>query len=368
MYLNKIKNIINNLESQKSNYIIWILANVNDTIQNKESFIQHANFSEFFSKAEFASIASSIIESFGYVRIFYSETEFMQYVFDNLNVLPKDNIIIYNFMRDGIGEGKKSLIPAFCDLYGLKYISSNAFVISLLRNKFVYSKYLYSLKIPVPFTACTNMLDSKIYDKIKGEKIIIKNIFESASIGLDENNVFCVSDYCSLISIIEELNIKMNSNNLLIQEFIPGKECEVFVVKYQNKFYSFDPIMLNINNSSIITSDISDDYDYSFSRLSDNCSYQICNAIQKSAEKSADLLNIKNYARFDYRINDKGEFYLIDIAGSPYLTRHSSINYLFTQVLGLKYSDIFLFIAAITIDNYSHEVNCKSDTGKPLEE
>lgn len=88
MHLNELKDILKNFESQKSNYIIWILANVNDTIQNKESFINHANFSEFFSKAEFASIASSIIESFGYVRIFYSETEFMEYVFNNLKSLP----------------------------------------------------------------------------------------------------------------------------------------------------------------------------------------------------------------------------------------------------------------------------------------
>ena len=83
---------------------------------------------------------------------------------------------------------------------------------------------------------------------------------------------------------------------------------------------------------------------------------------------AADLLNIKNYARFDYRVKKNGEFFLIDIAGSPYLTRHSSIEYLFTQLLGLKYSDIFLLIAAITVANYSHEVNCKSDNGKPLEE
>ena len=46
MHLNELKDILKNFESQKSNYIIWILANVNDTIQNNELFINHANFSE----------------------------------------------------------------------------------------------------------------------------------------------------------------------------------------------------------------------------------------------------------------------------------------------------------------------------------
>ncbi len=368
MELNEIMNILDWFEPQKFNYTIWILANVNDTIQNEEAFIHHANFSEFFSKAEFACIASTITELFGYVRIFYSETEFMQYVLNSIKTLCTKDIIIFNFTRDGVSEGKKSLIPAFCDLYGLKYVSSNAFVISLLRNKFVYTQYLGSLDIKVPFTICSKIITYNLFCRLKNKKLIIKNIFESASIGLDETNVIDFSDYDIMTREIERFHRKMQSDNLLIQEYIHGTECEVFVIRYGNKLYSFTPIRININNSSIITTRISDEYDYTFSPLDECFSHQICNSIQKSAEMAADLLNIKNYARFDYRVKKNGEFFLIDIAGSPYLTRHSSIEYLFTQLLGLKYSDIFLLIAAITVANYSHEVNCKSDNGKPLEE
>lgn len=367
MNITEICNLLNCFESKKYNYTIWILANVTDTVQDEESFIQHTSFSEFFSKAEFASIASAITEIWGYVRMFYSETEFMRYVLNNIKEINKDEIIIFNFTRDGLLEGKKSLVPAFCDLYGLKYISSNAFVISLLRNKFIYTQYLKSLDMDVPFTICSKAISKTSFLKIKGKDVIIKNIFESASIGLDEDNIFNVLDYDTLLLKINQYHKKMNSNNLLIQEFIPGKECEVFIFKYKNVFHSFTPIMININNSSIITSSISDEYDYSFSPLYEKFSQEICDSIQKSAKKAADLLNIKNYARFDYRITEEGKYYLIDIAGSPYLTRHSSIEYLFTKLLGLKYSDIFLLLAAITIENYSHEVNCKSDKGNPLE-
>ncbi|RHS21533.1 hypothetical protein DWV68_14210 [Roseburia sp. AF12-17LB] len=367
MNRHEIIKLLDCFEPQKFNYTIWILANVNDTIQNEESFIHHANFSEFFSKAEFACIASAITELFGYVRIFYSETEFMQYVLGNTKTLSKEDIIVFNFTRDGFLEGKKSLIPAFCDLYGLKYVSSNAFVISLLRNKFVYTQFLSSLNIKVPFTTCSKMITNDLFNKIKDKDLIIKNIFESASIGLDETNIINVADYDTMNSEMEKFYSKMQSDNLLIQEYIHGNECEVFVIRCGGKLYSFPPISVNINNSSIITTRISDEYDYTFSPLYECFSRQICNSIQKSAEKAADLLNIKNYARFDYRVRKNGEFFLIDIAGSPYLTRHSSVEYLFTQLLGLKYSDIFLLIAAITVTNYSHEVNCKSDNGKPLE-
>lgn len=363
----EIQRILDNFAVTRYKYTIWIVANVNDTIQNEESFIQHASFSEFFSKAEFASIASAITELFGYVRIFYSETEFMQHILNNSKDLHKENIIVFNFARDGICEGKKALVPAFCDLYGLHYTSSNAFVISLLRNKFVYTKFLGALNIAVPFTTCSQSIRKEDILNLQGQRLIIKNIFESASIGIEDNNIVKISDYNYLVALLENFCQKMHTNNLLIQEFIPGKECEVFVIRRGNSIYSFSPIMVNINNSSIITSKISNEYDYTFAPLYEEFSPDICNSIQQSAEKAAQLLNIKNYARFDYRIKPTGEFYLIDIAGSPYLTRHSSVEYLFTHQLGLAYSDIFLLIVAITVENYSHEVNCKSDNGSPLD-
>lgn len=363
----QIEKMLHEFQQIKTNYTIWIVANVNETVQDEESFIQHANFTEFFSKAEFASIASAITEEFGYVRIFYSETEFMQYVLANYIKHSTKNIIVFNFTRDGIFEEKKSLIPAFCDLYGLKYVSSNAFVTSLLRNKFVYTKLLESLNIPVPLTICSNLINPESFELLKGKKIILKNICESASIGMDETNIQTISSYTHLMKEICNQCKKMQTTNLLLQEFIPGEECEVFVIRNGDNLYAFPPIALKINGSHIITSQISDEYDYTFFPLSSILPLDICNSIQKTTEYAGKILNIKTYARFDYRISPNGQYYLIDIAGSPYLTRHSSVEYLFSQVLNLQYSDIFLLILCLTLKNYSHEVNCKSDKGNPLD-
>lgn len=367
MNYDKITNILNEFAAHRFNYDIWIVANVSDTVQDEETFIQHASFSEFFTKAEFASISSSIIELFGYVRIFYSEMEFINHVIFNKESLDTNRILIFNFSRDGIQEGKKSLVPSFCDLFGLMYVSSNAFVISLLRNKYVYTQYLKSLGISVPITLRYYLDEIFDNNSLNNKQIIVKNVCESASIGMDEKSVFKLSDSTELNNKLEERCKTLGVSELLVQEYIPGKECEVFVVREGNTFYAFPPIMLNINNSKIITSAISDTYDYSFSPLTTNFSGEICSKIRLSSEKSAKLLGISNYARFDYRIKENGDFYLIDIAGSPYLTRHSSVEYLFTNILNLQYSDIFLLIAAITIKNYSHDVNCKSDNNNPLE-
>lgn len=367
MDFNYIIETMNKFYTKRFNYSIFIIANVNNTVQDKESFIRHSDFSEFFSKAEFASISSAIMELFGYVRIFYSEIEFIKYILNNIGRLCLENTIVFNFSRDGNKEGKKSLIPAFCDLIGLKYTSSNAFVISLLRNKYVYTLFLKSVGIPVPFTVCSSLLENDDYEYLQGKKIIVKNIFESASIGMNMNNIINVSTYKNFKIQLQSQFSKMEINNILIQEYIEGSECEVFVIRLGKSFYAFDPIMIEINNAPIITSEISNEYDYTFAPLISKFSPKLCDCLKLTTQKAAKFLNIKNYARFDYRVDNNGCFFLIDIAGSPYLTRHSSIEYLFTHCLNLKYSDIFLLISTLTQNNYLHDVNCKSDNNNPLE-
>lgn len=363
----EIGKIIDDFEINKNNYTVWIIANVADTVQSEESFIKHSNFSEFFTKAEFSSIVSAISDIFGYVRIFYSEIEFITYVLANKDQIDNLHTVIYNFSRDGINEGKKSLIPAFCDLFQLKYIGSNPFVVSLLRNKFVFTKFLGNMGIPVPKTMlyefnCHN--DISCFIK---KPIIAKNIFESASIGMDTTNIICYDTRDDYYIKLNELCNNLNIQQLLIQDYIDGIECETFVINLQGNYYAFQPVALEINGSNILTSKISDSNNYTFVDLAKYMNNNVCNNIMQVTKKAAKLLNIKNYARFDYRVTSNGEFYLIDIAGSPYLTRHSSIAYLFTNILGINYNKIFSLLAALTNLNQLNDVNCKSDNKRPLE-
>lgn len=340
----KILHLIENFDSEK--YSIYIIANVINTVQTETDFIKHANFSEFFTRSEFSSIASAILENFGYVRIFYSETEFIQFITDNIYTIDINHTIVYNFARDGVKEGKKSLIPAFCDLYDLKYTGSNPFVISLLRNKLVYTKYLLTENIPVPITHKYKCGDNLHLD-LNEKNIIVKNIFESASIGMTSQNIVS-SKAPNKDKSIRLICERMNASEVLIQEYIPGIEYEVFVIHNGNEYVAFTPIAINIHNSDILTDEISNLYDYHFTYETNK---QICKILCDTTEKAADKLNIGTHARFDYRINSNGQPYLFDIAGTPYITRHSSIAYLFKTVLKLEYSDIFKLIAVLAISS-----------------
>lgn len=340
--LNYFKNIIIDFD-------LLILADIQKETAKIKPDIIHADESEFFSRKEFAEIASALFYIFGFAKVFYSELEFMEYIFSKKTISTER--IVYNFSRDGTKEGKKSLIPAFCDLYGLKYTGSNAFTISLLRNKWCFSNLLENNNICVPPSI---LVSKKTWNKLEtfyGRCVIAKNLYESASQGMDINNRFFVLD--DYQKKLEKLLNKMNCQQILVQEYIAGIECEVMVLQFKNNYYALDPIEIIFEDGvEFLDSSTSNAYTYSFQLLEKTLGLKTSKLIRNIAEQAATALMIKDYARFDFRIKD-GQPYLIDIAGTPYTIRHSSVAYLFTEVYQLNYSDIYKAIFACCWSNYN---------------
>jgi len=328
-------------------YDVYIVADLQTrTRKINPNQIMHADENEFFSRSEFAEITSAIFYSFGFARTFYSELEFIRYMLEK-NICYNE-CIVYNFARDGRANGKKSLIPAFCDLLNIMYTGSDAFVISLLRNKYIYTEFLGKNKISVPqskiFSQSEDFLD--LLTIFSDHQVIVKNRYESASIGLSSENVFQFNQdsYKKLHSLLQT----MKTDSLLIQEYIDGIECEVLVLQYKGTYYALNPVKIIFNTEhNFIDSDTSNQYNYKFDILESPAN----TTIQEMAVLAAKILGIKDYARFDFRLKNNVP-YLIDIAGTPYTIYHSSIAYLFTNYYRLPYESIYKVIVACMLSNY----------------
>lgn len=328
---------------------LFIIADTQNKTAKINNYINHADDDEFFSRKEFAEIASSLFYIFGFAKVFYSELDFIEYV---LKVKPSSKeCYVYNFSRDGISEGRKSLIPSFCDLCGLRYTGSNAFTISLLRNKWFFSQILSNFQITIPKTILCKKNTLNDAEDFMGETVLIKNVFESASQGLlTDNRILVEKDYKKKIRTIMD---RMQAKQILLQQFISGPECEVLVIQFKNKYYALEPVEIVISGNDFLDSTTSNSYNYSFQKLSDSLECKIVDQVKNEAVKAAEALNIKDYARFDFRI-DGSRPYLIDIAGTPYTIKHSSIAYLFEEIMHLEYGDIYKVIMACCISNYEH--------------
>lgn len=343
--INKCLNFFN---ETNIDFDILIIADTQDKTVKTSNYTCHADESEFFSRKEFAEIASALFYIFGFGKVFYSEIEFIEYVLE-MKPLPNE-CYVYNFSRDGVAEGKKSLIPAFCDLCNLRYTGSNAFTISLLRNKWCFSQLVGNFGVLTPKSILYPNISLQIEEIFKNKKVLIKNIFESASQGLLSDNRIHIDNTSS--EKIDKIVQRMNVKQILLQEYVDGAECEVLVLQYKHQYYALEPIEIIINGCDFLDSSISNAYDYSFRKLSDSYTAETIARIKQDAITAARVLNIKDYARFDFRVKGNRP-YLIDIAGTPYTIKHSSIAYLFEEILHLEYNDIYKVIMACCISNYN---------------
>ncbi|MDQ0656848.1 ATP-grasp domain-containing protein [Paenibacillus sp. W2I17] len=351
--MNEIENLIKNLRSVaaqlKLKYHISLLSNTrSNTRELNNSVISYSTNNEFFNDKEFDEVFEGIKDADFFVETFFNEIEFI------LEVLKqsyfKNKRFVYNLSRNGQHIGKKSLIPSFCDLMSIPYTGSDALVISFSRAKYIYTKYLEVHNVKVP--------DSWVYDPSNGwlagnkpkldTKIIIKPMHESASIGLSETSIK-LFDSSTELKIINDS--KEKNSAILVQQFIEGYECEVPLL-ISSRPYALNPIGISINGEnhlkqSILTSDCSFNDGYNFYSLDKELSCSVIEKVRETAIDIAQLVGLRSYGRVDFRIDNQGDAYLMDIAASPYTTKHSSFAYAYNQ-LGLEYHEIYSSIIGLS--------------------
>ena len=309
-------------ECQKTN--LFLVANLQMQTKKMSYYtIEHASDSEFFSLSEFEEIASALLKTGLCLNVFYTEIDFVEYILKHYSYLSKETLLVYNLARDGRKEGKKSLIPSFCDYFSIDYTGSNALTVSLCRNKFIWGAVADRFNISTPKTVCIKG-GEVLGEPFETQKYIRKEISESASINLSND---------SIVDNFEWKNIE--KTDFLLQEYISGIEVEVPFFNIKGEYLVLNPVKI-VSSSEILTSELSDSNSYSFEMLENQ---QICTELKKATKNLAKYLGITTYGRVDFRIKSDGSYFVFDIATMPYTTNHSSFNYNFEQY-GFTMTDV----------------------------
>lgn len=297
---------------------------------------------ERFSVEEFHEIYQGIVSAGFYIQsVYFNELDFISDYIEHSNRFT--NCLVYNLARNGLGDNKKTIIPAFCELNNIPYTTSASLTCALCRNKYYFSTLLQAHNIPVPQSWFLSNSGKWAYDAPKeGVAVICKPSSESASQGITNNSIFTASDS----------NFKaLKSENYIVQSYIEGEECEVPVFKYNNSVHVLPPIGIDLKGKHILDEDTSEKYNYGFYLLENTKSSQIISRIKKYAEQTFNLLQMDVYGRVDFRIDRNGNPYVFDISTTPYTTLYSSVSFAFKE-LGYSYSDIYKAIIICAIQKY----------------
>ena len=163
--------------------------------------------------------------------------------------------LVYNIAQSGTDAGRKSLVPAFCALQGIATCNSNAYVVSLARNKLHVHSILKCFGLPVP--------DSWSYQSGRGwllgrrppgdATLIAKAIHESASIGLDGESIGRAGpDYEDILA----RKSHALRQAMFVQRLVPGREMETPVVRLDGRVHALGPAVVTLGSEDRLGSRI----------------------------------------------------------------------------------------------------------------
>lgn len=285
-------------------------------VYNKKTKNYNSETSDFFSQAEIDFIIKIAKQSKYDIEFIEGELTFI----NSINNYFSDEIVVLNLTRRGSSLNKKSAVTALCDLKQITTIGSSSLTMNLCRQKNYLNPLLSTIGIQYPNTH-TDTANLK-----KEQNYIVKNINSAGSLGLCTSSIKCGA----------ELQGKPLDDALLIQEYIEGYELEVPFIIIDSKIQILGIYSLQIEefsyfsteNIALLDYSHSDNFNYKINHISvdENTFTQLTECVQQIS----DLLHIENYGRIDFRtsnINNFMDYYLFDIATSPFFTENSSFFY-----------------------------------------
>lgn len=351
-YLDMLKNQV---LSKKDSLIITILCNVAEETADYENYSEDSITSEFLTAEQLNTMVSAFRTNGFETNIYVDEEQFIRDVLSGqfYCVSGKHNIV-FNSAQKGTSVGRKSLVPAFCDLQHICHNNSNAYIVSLCRDKFFSGKLVESFGLPCPDSWCYRYKNGWLLDQHpeNGRKVIAKLNYETSSIGLGRENIFTYSSDTE--EFIRSLSQKYRQD-IVVQEFISGYEVEVPVI-VDKQHFAIAPMGIYYQEHMPLDDKILDyeerkAHRYHFSDFH-QVSAAVANQLEHYAVSAAVVLGIQGLGRIDFRLSEADKTpYITDIATNPGIHKNTS-TYQGFKNFGYTYGDMMTILVGLTLSRY----------------
>lgn len=282
--------------------------------------------------------------------------------FIKLKELKSKIDIVFNIAEGLWGEARETQIPMICEILKISYTHSGPTTHSISLDKSFTKLILKGADdINVPDS---HVIRSKDYTIPKALKcpLIIKPNSEGSSKGvLDKNVVRDEKDLKKRIEITSENFTK----EVLVEEYIEGREFTVSIIGNENprvlpiveQKFDFLPEGMN----KIASFELKWQYEDSLKDLHDayDCPAKIDTKLKEKIENTSKevykLLDVRDCARIDYRLDKDGKLFFLEINTLPGINPSiDEISYfpLAARTAGLSYKDLIGEILNLACERY----------------
>lgn len=236
--------------------------------------------------------------------------------------------LVFNICEGFHGPARESVYAAILEQLGLNYSGPDSTNMLVCHNKFLAKKLLKD-DVLVPFGyVIKNKDEIKFLSNIKFP-VIVKLNSEGSSMGMTKDSV--VYNFDSLNKEVTRF-IDTYNRGVLVEQYIKGQDISMI---YVEGLGALGPCIVNCDSEFYdyeMKSDKDDTVD--ISTLDGNF-----DELKMIVENIARKLDIKGYAKLDFRISD-GKFYLIEINAQvsfhpegEFITCAKKDNYSFEQII-----------------------------------
>jgi len=240
--------------------------------------------------------------------------------------------VVFNLCEGVYGNSCWEMdIPALLDLFHIPYTGSPPLTLGLCQNKGKVKDILHAQGIQTPpYT----IYDRPVRQVKKGSfPVIVKPIHEDGSLGISKGSV--VFDEAHLKKQIRYV-IEKYGQPALVEEFVNGRELNVSVVEINGKV---DVLPISEIDYSEFPAGVPRICGYEAKWIPESVEYQkskpVCPApleaeMKKRLEQTAirvfKLFECRDYARVDFRVDQDGRIYVIEVNPNPDISPQSGMS------------------------------------------
>ncbi len=272
------------------------------------------------------------IESHGHVVLPFEATAELPRQFTET---PVD--LVFNIAEGVSGRNREAAVPALCELMGIPYTGSDAATLSIALDKGLSKRVLRQHGILTPEFQVMETGRERLSPKLKFP-LIVKPNQEGSSKGVSAS-ASVVDDEDGLRIVVREL-LERYRQPALVEDYIAGREFTVGLLgdKRPRVLPPMEILFKDTANARPV-------YDYQIKQEWEKHVYYQCpakltpaelKAIERVARDTFLALACRDVARVDLRMDNKGDFYVLEVNPLPGLTP--------------EYSDLCLIASAANID------------------
>ncbi|MBU1999351.1 MAG: ATP-grasp domain-containing protein, partial [Candidatus Omnitrophica bacterium] len=276
-------------------------------------------------------------------------------VFGLMEALDSLDVDIVFNMSEGIsGRNRESQVPLLLEMKGIPFVGADSLSLGMSLDKVIAKKIFIAEGIPTPGFFEVKPQDPAFNLDYLNFPLIVKPRFEGSSKGLSESSR--VENTDELKKQIDYV-ISAYKQPALIEEFIRGEEFTIAVIG-NDPPEAMPVVQIKIEGRLHL-----DDRFYTFGHIKDDKLEYVCpthikkelkDRLCELAIKTYNAIECRDFGRIDFRVDNKGKIYVLEINPLPSLSTED-VFMLVAKAQGSTYEEIIGRILRCALKRYNIE-------------